>query len=99
MVFSVTTSLVQIDAVVTDSKGHYVTGLTADDFEITEDGRPQQITNFNYVQVGARPAVAGSLKLSAQMTPGDYYLAVSAAVRGERKNAAETQWTDFEILP
>lgn len=53
VVFKVTTTLVQVDAVVTDSKGHYVTGLTADDFAIFEDGKPQKITNFSYVKVGS----------------------------------------------
>jgi VWFA-related protein len=53
----VTTTLVQVDAVVTDSKGHYITDLTADDFAIYDDGKPQKITNFSYVRVGA-PAPA-----------------------------------------
>jgi len=53
VVFSVTTTLVQVDAVVTDSKGHYVTDLTADDFAVFEDGKPQKITNFSYVRVGS----------------------------------------------
>jgi VWFA-related protein len=48
-VVRITTNLVQIDAVVTDKKGNHVADLTADDFEILEDGRPQQITNFTYV--------------------------------------------------
>ena len=34
VVFRVTTTLVQVDAVVTDSKGHYVTDLTPDDFAV-----------------------------------------------------------------
>jgi len=54
-VFSVTTALVQVDAVVTDSKGHYITGLAPDDFAIYEDGKPQKITNFSYVRVSAPP--------------------------------------------
>lgn len=51
VVFSVTTLRVQVDAVVTDSKGRYVTDLTADDFVIYEDGKPQKITNFSYISV------------------------------------------------
>ncbi|HLM98264.1 MAG TPA: VWA domain-containing protein [Bryobacteraceae bacterium] len=54
VVFSVTTSLVQLDAVVTDSKGNHVTDLTRDDFSVFEDGKPQQITHFSYVQVGQK---------------------------------------------
>lgn len=50
-VFRVTTTLVQIDAVVTDSKGRQVTTLQPDDFEIVVDGKPQKITHFSYVTV------------------------------------------------
>lgn len=39
-------SLVNVDVFVTDKKGNRVTGLTADDFEIRENGRVQPITNF-----------------------------------------------------
>jgi VWFA-related protein len=47
-------TLVQVDAVVTDKDDKYVTDLKADDFEIYEDGRKQQITNFSFVPVGAK---------------------------------------------
>jgi VWFA-related protein len=50
-VFRVTTTLVQVDAVVTDSKGRQVTTLQPDDFEIVVDGKPQKITHFSYVSV------------------------------------------------
>lgn len=50
-VVRITSNLVQIDAVVTDKKGRQVTDLTAEDFEIYEDERPQKITNFSYVSV------------------------------------------------
>jgi VWFA-related protein len=48
-VVRITTNLVQVDAVVVDKKGKQVTDLTADDFEIFEDKRPQKLTNFSYV--------------------------------------------------
>jgi VWFA-related protein len=47
-VVRITTNLVQVDAVVTKD-GKYVTDLTADDFELFEDGKTQPITNFSYV--------------------------------------------------
>ena len=47
-VVRITTNLVQVDAVVTKD-GKPVTNLTADDFEIYEDGRKQAITSFAFV--------------------------------------------------
>jgi VWFA-related protein len=49
-------NLVQVDAVVTDSKHHLVANLEAGDFQILQDGKPQKITNFSYVDL--RPAGA-----------------------------------------
>src|ERR1051326_5529316 len=47
-VVKITTNLVQVDVVVT--KGDkVVTDLQPEDFEISEDGKPQTITNFSYV--------------------------------------------------
>ncbi|MEK6374793.1 MAG: VWA domain-containing protein [Acidobacteriota bacterium] len=48
--------VVSIDAVVTDKAGHRVTGLTKSDFVVTDDGKPQTITNFQEVGVAAAPA-------------------------------------------
>jgi VWFA-related protein len=47
-VVKINTNLVQVDAVVTKN-GKPVTNLTADDFEIFEDGRRQTITSFAYI--------------------------------------------------
>ncbi len=49
-------TLVQVDAVVTDKKGRQVRDLRPEDFEIYEDGRRQQITNFSYVSTSAEDA-------------------------------------------
>jgi VWFA-related protein len=51
-------NLVQVDAAVTDSKGRPVKGLTADDFEVFQDGVQQKITNFSYVEEGVKVPVA-----------------------------------------
>lgn len=47
-VVRINTNLVQVDAVVTKD-GKLVTDLTADDFEVYEDGRRQTITSFAYI--------------------------------------------------
>jgi len=52
-VVKITTSLIQVDATVLDKKGKPVKGLTADDFEIYENGKKQAITNFSFVELGS----------------------------------------------
>ena len=42
---------IQVDAVVTDQDGNPVRGLTQDDFEIIEKGKPQPITTFEAVDI------------------------------------------------
>ncbi len=50
-VVRITTTLIQVDATVLDKKGKIVRGLTADDFEIYENNKQQQITNFSFVEL------------------------------------------------
>ena len=58
-VIRVTVGLVQVDAVVTDSKGKHVADLKPEDFEVTQDGKPQKITHFTFVSTTSpRPAAA-----------------------------------------
>ena len=61
-VVRITTNLVQVDAVVTDKDGNQVTNLTAADFELLQDGKPQKITSFSYVNTAApnQPTIASS---------------------------------------
>ena len=47
-VVRITANLVQVDVVVTRD-GKQVNDLSADDFELFEDDKPQKITNFSYV--------------------------------------------------
>ena len=55
-VLRVGVDLVQVDATVTDSRGRHVPDLTAADFEILQDGRPQQISTFSYIRLDGQPA-------------------------------------------
>ena len=47
---SVDVRVVNVEVYVTDKKGTPILGLTADDFEVFEDKRPVQITNFYAVE-------------------------------------------------
>jgi VWFA-related protein len=50
-VIRINVNLVQVDAVVTDSKDKPVTDLKAEDFEILQDKKVQKIRNFEFVRV------------------------------------------------
>ena len=48
-VVKISTTLIQVDATVTDKKGKVVTDLKTEDFEIYENGQKQGITNFSFI--------------------------------------------------
>ncbi|HEV2835497.1 MAG TPA: VWA domain-containing protein, partial [Pyrinomonadaceae bacterium] len=68
-VVRISTNLVQIDVVVTKD-GKQVTDLKAEDFEIREDGRVQQITNFIYVSAKPLGTATTAAKRDETPTPG-----------------------------
>jgi VWFA-related protein len=49
--FRVEVNYVEVDAIVTDRNGNVVRDLTRDDFEITEDGKPQKVELFTFVDL------------------------------------------------
>jgi len=49
--FQVEVNYVDVDAVVTDAQGNFVTGLTRDDFEVFENQKPQKIDTFSMVEI------------------------------------------------
>jgi VWFA-related protein len=55
---------VRLDAVILDKKGHQVTDLTADDFEISQDGTPQKIVSCTYIRTyqGEQPPLDKKIK-------------------------------------
>ncbi len=54
--FQTEVNYVDVDALVTDDKGNFVSGLTRDDFEVFEDGKPQKIEMFSYVELPVQRA-------------------------------------------
>ena len=82
-VVRISTNLIQIDVTVTDKNGKVVTGLTADDFEIFENGERQRMSNFSFVSRTASGAVLEAAKTGdAKLPPGTSpQLHTSAGVR------------------
>ncbi|MBS1794297.1 MAG: VWA domain-containing protein [Acidobacteria bacterium] len=68
-VVKITTSLVQVDAVVTDRDGNQVTDLKAEDFEIMQDDKPQRITSFSYVRQGVMTNSSAPKSNTEQLVP------------------------------
>src|SRR5512132_2872482 len=58
-------SLVSVDVIVRDKSGAVVRGLTAADFEVREDGKPQDISSFSFEEVTSKPAAVESADLLA----------------------------------
>src|ERR1700722_7292571 len=74
--FRLTVNQVIVPVVVTDAKGHRVTGLKANDFEILEDGAPQKILS---------PSVGGEIVTPAT-APGVAAVSAPAATPAPATN-------------
>ena len=75
-VIRVNVDLVQVDTTVTDANGKAVPNLEPQDFEVLQDGKPQVITKFSYVN--APPPVA------AKQAPGNVPVVNPNKVRENR---------------
>jgi len=71
--------LVNVTATVSDEAGHFVPGLTKDDFKVYEDGDIQEITNFSNERVPVSLGIL--LDTSGSMTPDKMASARSAIDR------------------
>jgi VWFA-related protein len=83
--FQVQVDFVDIDAVVTDERGNFVGDLTKDDFELLDDGKPQEISAFSLVDIPvpaggasprAVPTVVSDVKSNAEPISGRLYVIV-----------------------
>jgi VWFA-related protein len=68
-VVRISVTLVQVDAVVTDAKGRYVTDLKPEDFELIVDGRAQHITNFSFVETERAEVTEANLARDDKAAP------------------------------
>jgi VWFA-related protein len=63
-VFRTGAELVRVDVAVLDKRGAPVANLTADDFELTEDGDRQEIRSFQYVVSDGQPNADDEVSLT-----------------------------------
>ena len=64
-VFQANTQLVIETVVVKDKNGNPVTGLKASDFTVTEDGAPQTVEFFGFLQLASNPQVRSGFRNGA----------------------------------
>ena len=55
-VFKSSRVLVSVDVVVRDRQGNVVKGLKAEDFEVREDGKPQDVQTFSFQEIAETAA-------------------------------------------
>jgi VWFA-related protein len=65
-VVRISTNLVQLDAVVTDKQGNPIKDLSAADFEVLQDGKPQKIVSAAYVDTDFSDQPVASKKIDKQ---------------------------------
>ena len=63
--FRTGTQIVSVDVIVRDGSGGIVRGLTKDDFEVTEDGKPQEIRSFTFEEIAEHPKGVETAELLA----------------------------------
>ena len=63
--FRAATQIISVDVIVRDRSGAIVKGLTADDFEVSEDGRPQEIRSFTFAEISEKPGATQTVDLLA----------------------------------
>ena len=81
--FKVSVNVVDVDVTVKDAQGNFVSGLSAEDFEVFEDGKPQAIQTFSYIELplerqerfrfGGRP-VAADVRSNRDVASGRVYI-------------------------
>jgi VWFA-related protein len=83
--FKLAVDYIEVDAIVTDRQGNLIRGLTKDDFQLREDGRPQSISAFSVIDIPAMAAqspvsptavVAPDVASNTEPFTGRLYLAV-----------------------
>jgi Ca-activated chloride channel family protein len=98
-VFRSTVDLVSLGVTVLDRQGQFITDLTADDFEVLEDGKPQVVSHFVRGDVTPAPELhLGLLFDSSGSMEGEIDFSRSAAIKflNALPDAEDVTLVDFD---
>ena len=84
VVLSVRTEMVAVPVIVTDARGHHVSGLTQQDFRVFEDGRPQPIAVFHRGDIPITVGLVVDRSQSMRPKTSALLAAVSALLHASR---------------
>jgi VWFA-related protein len=94
-VVKVKSNLVNIDVIVKDKKGKYVSDLKAEDFTITEDGKAQKLEFFDAPVVRTETRKPGEVTVEASAAPAEIS---TTPTRNYIALVLDSQTTDFTNL-
>jgi len=76
---AVDVNVINVEVYVTDRNGKRVTDLKREDFTVSEDGKPMEVTNFAAISAAGRAAAAASQARAPQPAAGPATSAAAAA--------------------
>jgi VWFA-related protein len=82
---------VLVPVVVTDQKGHHVSGLRAADFRISEDGVPQEIAAFSSDKAGSVDDLVALSQAAGKSGPRHTFVICIDTLHASPSNAARTR--------
>jgi len=109
--FKVEVNYVEVDAVVLDRQGTFVEDLARDDFQVFEDGKPQKISTFSFVNMPVQRVekplfspqpIEPDVRTNAHGLDGRIYLLLlddlhTAPLRSERVRAAARRFVQQQM--
>jgi VWFA-related protein len=90
-VFRSKREVITVDAIVRDKSGAIARGLTAADFEVREDGRPQDILNFSFEEIRAQAP--------AKIETAELLAGVEAKLQEQTRTSASSSKTPVAAAP
>ncbi len=92
-------NIVNVEVFVTDKDGRHVSGLTAEDFTVLQDGQPVAITNFYTVEETFRPSPSPGASETAPAADAPPAVVPTDTVPAEQRLHLLVYVDDFNLRP